>query len=199
MQKKILLILSFLLVAISVFTSCITEPIDNLTSVTLADGGKLKGGSYINVTIPSNAMVTIEGDIFIRSGILTVGAGTTVKAKNNATIFILPGAQINAIGTRNNPITFTSARGVGSRKVADWGGIQILGNADIPGGTTTAEATTETYGGTADNESSGNLSYVRIQFAGRAVSSEVELNLSRSLWSRKWNNYKFCSTTCWRR
>ena len=175
MQKKLLLTLSFLLVVISIFTSCPNPEPDPPTSVTLADGDRLEGGDYIDVTIPTNATVTIAGDIIV-FGSLSVGAGATVKAESDATIFILPGAKIEAFGTGVNPITFTSAKADGSRRAGDWGGIQILGNANIPGDTSTAEATTETYGGLADDESSGNLRYTRIQFAGRAISSETELN-----------------------
>ena len=48
-----------------------------------------------------------------------------------SSLFILRGAKINAVGTADAPIVFTSSRAVGQRQPGDWGGLIIIGNAKI--------------------------------------------------------------------
>lgn len=122
--------------------------------------------------------ITISGEIKVQSGAtLTIAPGVTVKADTsaNTVLLILPGGKIMAEGTSESPIIFTSSRSLGNRGQQDWGGIQILGYATIPGETATAEGTDESYGGNNDSDNSGVLRYVRIEFAGKDT-GENELN-----------------------
>jgi hypothetical protein len=62
---------------------------------------------------------------------------------------------------------------------ARWGGIIIAGDApiNVPGGTAIIEGTQDSfYGGTNPNDNSGELQYVRIEYAGHLFDPEVELN-----------------------
>ena len=85
---------------------------------------------------------------------------------------------MNAIGTRERPIVFTSDQPVGQRGRGDWGGIIINGRApvNIEGGEGVGEADTGVYGGNQPNDNSGTMRYVRVEFAGVEFSPDNELN-----------------------
>jgi len=125
------------------------------------------------------------GDVRVPSGsTLNVAAGTLVRgeAVSGASLTVTTGAAINAIGLANDPIIFTSSKTVGQRAPQDWGGVIICGNAQINQGTApqnvegfppqnvaTGTDAPPTFGSTAstnNTESSGRLSYVRIEFGG---------------------------------
>jgi hypothetical protein len=94
------------------------------------------------------------------------------------------------VGTAAKPIVFTSSQPSGQRQPGDWGGLIIIGNGlinrtgniEIEGtGTVTGNATGTNYqvlysGGTANDDDSGELRYVRVEFAGFAPSLNNELN-----------------------
>jgi hypothetical protein len=89
-----------------------------------------------------------------------------------------------ACGTASAPIVFTSSRPAGERQPGDWGGLVLVGNATINrGADTELEGTSPATGGvivygggTDDADDSGELCYVRVEFAGYAISSDNELN-----------------------
>src|SRR4029450_1456552 len=130
----------------------------------------------------------------VNGATLTIQPGTKIMgdfATLGSSLFILRGAKINAVGTAANPIVFTSSRPVGQRQPGDWGGLILIGNAKINRtGTVNVEGTgtdgnavvsgknyTVAYsGGTADDDNSGTLSYVRVEFAGYAPLQDQELN-----------------------
>jgi len=115
---------------------------------------------------------------------LTIEAGTLIKGETSTTapglLVIDRGGLINAVGTPSEPIVFTSARAEGSKAPGDWGGIVINGWASINDGDdsnqASGEGATGWYGGTDDSDSSGTLSYVRVEFAGTLFSPDNELN-----------------------
>jgi hypothetical protein len=82
------------------------------------------------------------------------------------------GAKIMARGTVSQPIVFTSDKPKGQRASGDWGGLVILGKAttnkhDSGTGVGIAEGGIGSlYGGTDDEDNSGVLQYVRIEFPG---------------------------------
>ena len=116
---------------------------------------------------------------------LTVLPGTRIVGDTTvagSTLFVYQGARLNAAGTRQNPIVFTSQRAAGNRKAGDWGGIILIGRArtNRGGAPVSTEGPTETQvvynQGTDDADDSGTLRYVRIEFAGFAASQDNELN-----------------------
>ena len=88
------------------------------------------------------------------------------------------GARLNAIGTREQPIVFTSDQPVGFRNRGDWGGSFINGRApvNLAGGLGTGEGETGVYGGNNPTDNSGTMRYVRVEFAGIEFSPDNELN-----------------------
>ncbi|HVR69714.1 MAG TPA: hypothetical protein VMT87_02620 [Vicinamibacteria bacterium] len=123
----------------------------------------------------------LRGAVFVQDGaILNVQAGTRVlgEAGSVGTLVVLQGGRLNALGTREQPIVFTSDQPVGQRARGDWGGIIINGRAplNVPGGEAVGEADTGVYGGDDPNDDSGSLRYVRVEFAGTEFSPDNELN-----------------------
>lgn len=110
-------------------------------------------------------------------GLLSIPAGTLILGNaevSRSCLQIENGGKIYARGTAECPIIFTSAKPQGSKQPGDWGGIIILGNAVInaTGGTATIEGGTGgAFGGIDNSDSSGVLSFVRIEYGGIAFSS----------------------------
>jgi hypothetical protein len=129
----------------------------------------------------NNYYWVLRGAVFVEDGAtLNIQAGTRVvgEAGSVGTLVVLRGGTLNAIGTREQPIVFTSDQAPGERARGDWGGIIINGSApvNIPGGEGEGEADTGVYGGTDENDNSGTLRYVRVEFAGTEFSPDNELN-----------------------
>jgi len=125
----------------------------------------------------------MEGTIRVKSGAtLTIEAGTTVYGEKASlgTLVIQQGGKIDAVGTADEPIVFTSELPPGQRGAGDWGGVVLLGKAPIneAGGSAAVEGftTDELYGGNDPGDSSGTLKYVRIEFSGIEISPDNEIN-----------------------
>jgi hypothetical protein len=132
-------------------------------------------------TWTNTSYYVLRGAVFVRDGgTLNIQAGTKVigEAGSVGTLIVERGGRLNAIGTREQPIVFTSDQPVGSRARGDWGGLIINGRApvNIPGGEGAGEADTGIYGGDQPNDNSGSLRYVRVEFAGVEFSPDNELN-----------------------
>ena len=123
----------------------------------------------------------LRGAVFIRDGVtLNINPGTVIVGESGSvgTLVVSQGGRLNAIGTREQPIVFTSDQPVGRRARGDWGGIIINGRApvNLEGGLGTGEGDTGVYGGTIPNDNSGTMRYVRVEFAGVEFSPDNELN-----------------------
>jgi hypothetical protein len=138
-------------------------------------------------TLYADTLYVLSGYVKVADGAtLTIEPGTTIvgdQAVAGSSLWILRGAQIDAQGTADAPIVFTSGNPEGSRAPGDWGGVLIIGNGiinrDPPVLTEGPQGVTETYSGGTDNaDNSGTLRYVRIEFAGFDVSNGAgqELN-----------------------
>jgi hypothetical protein len=129
----------------------------------------------------SDVYWVLRGAVFVREGAtLNIQAGTRVvgEAGSVGTLIVERGGRLNAIGTREQPIVFTSDQPVGQRARGDWGGIIINGRApvNLEGGEGVGEADTGIYGGTDPDDDSGSLQFVRVEFAGTEFSPDNELN-----------------------
>ena len=166
---------------------------NSVTNITNNNGGSndddddivyLSGVYTQDLSLDTNIQYIVNGPVLMVAGTtLTVPAGMTVKAAPvgvNAYIAIQQGARIIANGTANNPIVFTSNAATPS--TGDWGGLVVCGSASI---NSTAVGSTETsttevgglsYGGNTDEDDSGSLEYVRIEYAGGAIDGNSELN-----------------------
>ncbi|HUH74756.1 MAG TPA: hypothetical protein VLZ75_10200 [Chitinophagales bacterium] len=122
-----------------------------------------------------------DGTTILATGKLTIEPGTLIfgDRETKGTLIIQRGSQIFAQGEANNPIVFTSERGVGLKQPGDWGGVVICGRAknNIPGGTAQLEGAYGAFhGGNDDDDNSGIFKYVRIEYAGIAINPNEEVN-----------------------
>jgi hypothetical protein len=147
-----------------------------------ADPGLIAGSITQNRILFADTVYTLRGFVKVQNGAtLTIQPGTTIVGDPDtpgSSLWILRGARIIAQGTPSQPIVFTSGKPAGSRRRGDWGGIVIVGRGIInrTGATITTEGAAigqeENYaGGTDNNDNSGVLRYVRIEFAGYDISN----------------------------
>lgn len=160
------------------------------TTVTVGDPGKstveVSGAITASTTWSADKYYLIKGNVYVQAPAeLTIEEGTVIfgdKVSKGALI-INRGAKIHAVGTESAPIVFTSSAPATFRNYGDWGGVVILGkSANNQNASQSIEGVTGTsgddgkYGGTEDGDNSGEFQYVRIEFAGIALSTDNELN-----------------------
>ncbi len=177
------LILAVAVLAASCQKSSDPDPIDPNAKQTLTlQNGAVISGVYKNtvLNIPEGNF-TLKGYVYFEDGSeINIAAGATIKSdvSDKGALIIERGAKINAMGTAAKPIVFTSGKAVGQRNPGDWGGIIILGKAKTNRSTepTIEGGVGKNFGGTVDNDNSGTLKYVRIEFAGIASQPNSEIN-----------------------
>ena len=136
-----------------------------------------------NTTWTNDNVYQLDGYVWVDSTYtLTIEAGTTVVGDypDLALLVISSGADIQAVGSKLKPIVFTSNRPAGQRQPGDWGGVVINGRAhnnrgSIPNG----EGNSGPYGRldrVYDDESSGHMSYCRLEFPGYDFTPLNQLN-----------------------
>jgi hypothetical protein len=170
-------------------TSAFSAPI----TLTALQAGRARASITTDITADrtlfADTVYTLSGFIKVANGAtLTVQPGTRIEGDFNtvgSSLFVLRGAKIRAIGTAENPIVFTSSRAAGVRQPGDWGGLILVGNAAVNRtapvileGTGTGAGNPEVNyaGGTNNADDSGELRYVRVEFAGFATAPDAELN-----------------------
>ena len=173
-----------------------SEPGDNVEIVT--------GPITTDRTLTSDKTWVLQGYVKVSDGAtLTIEPGTKIVGDfetKGSSLWILRGARIDAQGTAAEPIVFTSEQPDGSRKPGDWGGLLIFGNGvSNRSGVITSEGPTgvsEQYsGGTDNNDDSGVLRYVRIEFAGYDVTGTgQELNALSSYAVGNGTTYEYIQT-----
>jgi hypothetical protein len=161
-------------------------------------------GTYTsNIELDSSCDYKINGRVVVTNGaIMTIEAGTVLygspgtgsgagwllidTAGNNVGGTYAPGARIIADGTAADPIIFTSeAAYLGNPEApGQWGGLTIVGNANMSAEVTCYEVA-PTYcpgslatGGGATNgaDNSGILDYVQVNNSGKLVETDKEIN-----------------------
>ena len=144
----------------------------------------------------------LKDRVIVKSGVtLTIDPGTIIKGEagtgaNATALVIARGATINATGTADNPIVFTSiadeievGQKFGSNLEADrakgfWGGLIVLGNAPVSpkiGYTEQiegipADVIEGNYGGNDIEDNSGVLTYISIRHGGTLIGEGNEIN-----------------------
>ena len=152
----------------------------------------ISGEIVIHSTWTSNKVYLVQGPVYVKTFLL-IQPGTVVLFDKNtpgSALIVTKAGTLLAEGTVTQPIVFTSNAAVGQRNIGDWGGLVILGEAinnlpanaasGTPAGVGYIEglptsANTE-YGGNDDQDSSGVLKYVRIEFGGYAYQPDKEIN-----------------------
>lgn len=172
--------------------SCLYDD-DQGEEIVITDESMESGQTY-NWT--ANNTYILDGLVFVESGAtLNIEPGTVIKGKtspstgdNTSSIIISKGATINAEGTPDQPIIFTSEDDDlnGNLLPSDcgrWGGVIILGSApSYADGNTEilieGLPSTETrgaYGGSNSGDNSGILKYVSIRYSGVGIAPGDEI------------------------
>jgi hypothetical protein len=189
------------LIALSLgFVSCSADDEVAPASVNTRAVASITVSGVITGTNNWSGTVYLDGKVFLVNGTLNIAAGTEIIGLAKATpeeasaLVITRTGTINAVGTSSNPVVFKGE----TETVGSWGGLVVLGDGIINQTTSqTIEGITAeqaagndiTYGtpygdltvGTpaydaALNDNSGTLSYVRVEYAGAAISEANELN-----------------------
>jgi hypothetical protein len=157
-------------------------PIDEIPLGTAEIGADIAASR----TLYAETTYVLTKYVHVTSGAtLTIRPGTTIQGRPGSALFVLRGARVDARGTAEQPIVMTSAEAVGARRPGDWGGLIVVGNGIINRtGTVELEGTgspVENYvvtynGGNNNDDNSGTLQYVRVEFAGFGVAADQELN-----------------------
>ncbi|HRI19739.1 MAG TPA: hypothetical protein PLA68_02240, partial [Panacibacter sp.] len=184
MKMKSLLAKAFVLTVLSAFAvtaGFAQKPIKQI-------GGGADSLITANSTWDCDTVYFMKGKIYVTNGAaLTIQPGTIIIGDTIAkgSLIITKGSKIHAVGTPSCPIVFTSSKAPNRRVRGDWGGVILLGKSSInqPGGVANIEGIApgalSEYGGglTPDvHDNSGELKYVRIEFAGVALSLNNEIN-----------------------
>ena len=166
----------------TVFASKNVQINENITFKKLDDNGVhvFDGALLIGEDCNTTNSCTVPAN----GPVMTVQAGASLAfTSGEAIIRVARGAKINAIGTFEEPITFTSAKAYDRLNVegtlpkyADWGGIIINGNGitdqctDEERAAKTCNAESEGvlshFGGDNNADSSGTIRYAKIWYAG---------------------------------
>ena len=179
------LLLSALAIAVLTFTSCSRDEDSdgNNNAVTINPAnfqGELLDGQ--SATLDPTQVYKLTGSFIVRGGAtLTIPAGTRIEATGGTSsyIAIAQDGLLYVNGTSTNPVVMTSGNAV--KATGDWGGLVICGRANTnKGGSTGQTATSEvgdlTYGGTENDDSSGVIRYLRVEYTGAAYNSDKEFN-----------------------
>ena len=196
-MKKFVAVVTMAVVALS-FTACDNDDNPEVTP----SGAVTKSGTITaDETWTADQIYTLDGRVIVEDGvILTIEPGTIIKgeegeAENASVLIVARGGMINAQGTANQPIIFTSVLdgiAVGETQSTlsksnneTWGGLIILGNAPISAKSGDNESSIEglpanevygKYGGSDATDNSGTLEYVSIRFGGITIGEGNEIN-----------------------
>ena len=129
----------------------------------------------------------LSSNVFVKGGAtLTIQPGTVVQGSSEGALFITREGKIDAVGTKDAPIVFTSYQSEGMRKRGDWKGVVLLGNASI--NTINKDTVFEGLdplpeyrfgalnGASDDTHDCGRIKYARIEYAGYRIATDKELN-----------------------
>lgn len=214
MKLSLLLKLSFIaLLPMLVLVSCdddddnpVTPPVEDVHPYAdrIVDNGVILSGSITDDrSLVADSVYYLDGYVFVEgTSELDIEPGTVIMAfeqpsevaEGNATSLIITrNAKINAEGTRQNPIIFTSvldeealgeSPNLNENNSKLWAGVILLGNAPaFSAGNETAiqiEGIVDpdersTYGGFDEDDSSGIMRYVSIRFTGAEIGPGDEI------------------------
>jgi len=146
----------------------------------------LAGNFYVDRTLAADSNYVLRGVTrFKDQTTLTIPPGVVIfgERSTQGTLVIERGAKINAQGTKESPIIFTSDDAPGLQARGGWGGVWLLGRAVCNCVNTAAGDSCISeggfigqFGGTDDNDNSGTLRYVRVEYSGFPIAVDNELN-----------------------
>lgn len=149
------------------------------------DPDNISGDITEDMTWTADQVYTLTGLTFVTNdAVLTIEAGTKIVGDSRdtpAALIVTRGSRVEAVGTAQDPIVFTSVAAEGTRLPGQWGGVALLGAAPTNVANPLLEGIEAlegkgAYGGDDAAHDCGTLEYVRIEFAGYLLSADNELN-----------------------
>ncbi|GAB1858061.1 hypothetical protein MHTCC0001_28980 [Flavobacteriaceae bacterium MHTCC 0001] len=148
----------------------------------------LTGNITEDITLRKSQVYLLLGSVIVTDSVtLTIEPGTVILGdhKTKASLTISKGGKIMAEGLSTDPIIFTSNKSL--KRPGDWGGIVVLGDAPINRHGSGSAASFypslapsdyryTSYGGENTDSSSGVMKYVRIEYAGKRISTDTYFN-----------------------
>ena len=134
-----------------------------------------------DTTWTADNVYVLEDIIFVTGqSTLTIEPGTIILGQRGAGLVSLAGSRLEAEGTRDNPIVFTSDKPVGTRVAGDWAGVAMVGLAPTNRENFRLRIDPGIYdvsvGGSQEDWNCGTMRYVRIEFGGSEVDGQKALN-----------------------
>ncbi len=149
----------------------------------------LTGVITSDLYLSSAKEIHLSGLVYVsNNATLTIQAGARIEGDPGANgqpgggLVITRGSKLIADGNPECPIVFTSYRWDSAPQSGDWAGVILLGKAPVNKDNPQIEGIPDNppadahYGGTDCNDNSGILRYVRIEYAGYALSPNNEIN-----------------------
>ncbi|MGC4234993.1 MAG: hypothetical protein QM594_18620 [Niabella sp.] len=134
---------------------------------------RVKGRVNKNLTLTKDKKWLMDSIVVVDEGAtLTIQPGTTVYFRTftgtvSSMLSINRGSKMVAVGTRTEPIVFTSSKtNENAAAIGDWGGILVHGEAPSNVGTSVLYGGFR-YGGNKPADNSGSLKYIRIEYSGK--------------------------------
>ena len=183
----------------------VTETVETIVDVDSFSNSTLEGNITSDLTLDKNMIWLLKGRVAVTEGVtLTIPAGTIIKAAagtgaDASTLIIARGSKLNALGTKDSPIIFTSesdnillggsypsngpSLNIESRGL--WGGVIVLGKAPCSFAGDVTELQIEgiptsdkngLYGGTDVTDNSGTIQYISIRHGGAEIGEGNEIN-----------------------
>lgn len=140
--------------------------------------GTVLGGEVTGIwTLDANVAYSLNEALIIKAGAsLAIPAGTKITAVADGTeiyVAVLMGGKIFINGTADHPVVMASADG----QPGDWGGLTICGKGETTAGANAeAEVGGFIYGGTDNEDDSGNVTYLVIKGTGAQINEESQYN-----------------------
>jgi hypothetical protein len=172
-MKKTLFGLTAILLTFAVATTSCNEDSDPEPDTNQMDPNDWQGDISDKVTLDPAKTYKLTGMIdVLEGGELTIPAGTLIEGVGgtSAAIVVHQGGKIFVNGTKDKPVVMTS--GLAQKNRGDWGGLVICGSATCNSGGGMSEVGDVPYGGNIDDDNSGVIRYLRIEYSGAAFNSE---------------------------
>lgn len=143
----------------------------------------VSGNVTSDITFTADENWILNGAIKVEPGAtLTIEKGTNIYGAfgtETSYLSVQQGAKIMANGSSDEPIVFSTIRKLTSiPQPGDWGGLILNGRGIInePGGVTEGEGGSGLFGGSIENDNSGTLKYVIVEYGGKVLGTDNEMN-----------------------
>jgi len=177
LKKTLFATTLFMAIFALALTSCKKDKDPDPDPTPVINHNDWKGNITTDVTLDAANIYKLTGMVYVKDGgKLRIPAGTRIEGMGgtSSAIIVEQGGQIFVNGTATNPVVMTS--GLANPSRGDWGGLVICGRATCNSGGGMSEVGDVPYGGNIDNDNSGTIRYLRIEWSGAAFNSEKEYN-----------------------